>query len=120
MTRLRGAVESLLLLALVCLALPTSAQTNSAVAKHAGPMSYDVNKEITLSGTVSSLLAKHDWLIQREFWVEESPTKAAYAVDLCERRGPLAVDKPIGVAASFGGPTARARGDLGEKRPGRR
>jgi len=58
MTRLRGAVESLLLLALVCLALPTSAQTNSAVAIHAGPMSYDVSKEITLNGTVSSLLAK--------------------------------------------------------------
>lgn len=58
MTRLRAAVESLLLMALVCLALPTSAQTNSAVAKHPSPMSYDVSEEITFKGTVSSLLAK--------------------------------------------------------------
>jgi hypothetical protein len=58
MTRLRAAVELLLLSALICIALPTSAQTISAVATHPSPLSYDVSKEITLNGSVTSLLAK--------------------------------------------------------------
>ena len=58
MTRLCVTVGSLALMALVCLALPAGAQTEPSTAKFSSPLSYDVSKEITLSGTASSLLAK--------------------------------------------------------------
>jgi len=58
MTRRCAAVGLSALLALVCLALPSSAQTKPSTAKFSGPFAYDITKEITLSGTVSSLVAK--------------------------------------------------------------
>jgi len=45
-------------MALACLALPASAQTKPSAARASGPFGYDVSREITLNGTVSSLLAK--------------------------------------------------------------
>ena len=58
MTRLRAFVGSLALIALISVALPARAQTKTVVVKATGPFSYDVTKEVTLDGTVSSLLAK--------------------------------------------------------------
>jgi hypothetical protein len=49
---------SLALLAVVLSAVPTSAQWTSAGARPVGPMAYDVAKETTITGTVSSVLAK--------------------------------------------------------------
>jgi hypothetical protein len=58
MTRLCVAVGSMALMALACLALPAGAQSKPSEATTSGPFAYDVSKEITLNGTVSSLLAK--------------------------------------------------------------
>jgi len=58
MMRLCAAVGSLTLMALACLALPAGAQSKPSAGKFSGPFSYDVSKEITLNGTVSSLLTK--------------------------------------------------------------
>jgi len=58
MTRRCAAVGLSALLALVCLALPSSAQTKPSTTKFSGPFAYDITKEVTLSGTVSSLVAK--------------------------------------------------------------
>jgi hypothetical protein len=60
MTRLCAAVGSLVLMALACLALPAGAQTKPSAARPSGPFSYDVSKEITLNGTVTSVLAKSE------------------------------------------------------------
>ena len=47
-------VAVVLVLGLFPLAVPASAQTTPAAAKFSRPLSYDVSKEITLNGTVSS------------------------------------------------------------------
>jgi len=49
---------SLTLLAAVFLAIPASAQTASVAARPVGPFAYDVTKETTINGTVSSVLSK--------------------------------------------------------------
>lgn len=46
------------LLAVALLAVPVSAQSTSAVVRPVGPMAYDVTKETTINGTVSSVLSK--------------------------------------------------------------
>jgi len=58
MTRILATFGSLAVAALVVLALPAAAQTKTSDVKPSGPFSYDVSKEITLNGTVSSLLPK--------------------------------------------------------------
>jgi len=47
-----------LLVLLVSLFLPARAQTAATAAKSAGPLTYDITREITLGGTVTSLLPK--------------------------------------------------------------
>src|SRR5271157_1251425 len=52
---------ALTLLALVFLAVPIHAQTSAVAARPiapAGPFSYDITRETTLTGTVSSLVTK--------------------------------------------------------------
>ena len=47
-----------LLVLLVSLLLPARAQMAAAAAKPGGPLTYDIRREITLGGTVTSLLPK--------------------------------------------------------------
>jgi hypothetical protein len=49
---------SFLLSVVIFIPTPAFSQTALRLAKPAGPLSYDVSKEVTLSGTVSSLLTK--------------------------------------------------------------
>jgi len=49
---------SLTLLVVMLSAVPASAQSTSAVLRPVGPMAYDVTKEATINGTVSSVLSK--------------------------------------------------------------
>jgi len=58
MTRPLSGLWPFSLLAVTLLAGPAFAQTKTAVARPRGPLAYDVTKETTLSGTVSSVLAK--------------------------------------------------------------
>lgn len=58
MTRRFTGWWSFTLLATIFFVGPAVAQINSPVAKPAGPLSYDISKETTLSGTVASVLAK--------------------------------------------------------------
>lgn len=46
------------LLAVVLLAVPVSAQSTAAIVRPVGPMAYDVVKETTINGTVSSVLSR--------------------------------------------------------------
>lgn len=56
MTRPLAGLGSLTLLALFFLAIPTSSQSSAAVANSAHPFRYDLSRETTISGTVSSVL----------------------------------------------------------------
>lgn len=48
----------LALLSLISLLPPLQAQTTAAAPRTAGPFSYDISQEVTLNGTVSSVLTK--------------------------------------------------------------
>lgn len=60
MTRPFVTLGSLALLALICFAPTASGQTTSNATKPLGPFSYNVGEEITLHGTVSSVLKKSE------------------------------------------------------------
>ena len=55
MKRLFAGLCVLALMSLIALSPPVQAQT---AERHAGPFSYDVSQEVTLKGTVSSVLTK--------------------------------------------------------------
>ncbi|MGO9576222.1 MAG: hypothetical protein ACLPTQ_18060 [Terriglobales bacterium] len=57
MKRLCAGLCGLALLSLFAF-LPAQAQTSAVTARPAGPFSYDVTQEVTISGTVSSVLTK--------------------------------------------------------------
>jgi hypothetical protein len=57
MKRLFAGLCALALLSMISLLPPVQAQT-AAGTRTAGPLSYDVSEEVTLNGTVSSVLAK--------------------------------------------------------------
>ena len=59
MKRIFAAIGCLALLALLCFALPAPAQS-TAGSKYNPPFKYDASKEVTLKGSVSSVLAKGD------------------------------------------------------------
>ncbi|MGA2299986.1 MAG: hypothetical protein ABSG77_04725 [Candidatus Acidiferrum sp.] len=58
MIRLFAGSCALALLSLISPLPPVQAQTAEVAKTHAGPFSYDVTKEVTLTGTVSSVLTK--------------------------------------------------------------
>ncbi len=58
MKRLFAELCALALLFLMSFLPPVQAQTAAVETRPAGPFSYDVSQEITLNGTVSSVLAK--------------------------------------------------------------
>lgn len=57
MKRLLAGLCALALLSMISLLPPVQAQT-AAGTRTAGPLSYDISEEVTLHGTVSSVLAK--------------------------------------------------------------
>jgi hypothetical protein len=57
MKQLFAGIFALALLPLVSPLLPAQAQTTAAATRTAGPFSYDISKEVTLNGTVLSVLA---------------------------------------------------------------
>src|ERR1019366_3220879 len=58
MKRLFAGLRALALLFLIPLLLPVQAQTAAVATGTAGPFSYDVTQEVTLSGTVSGVLTR--------------------------------------------------------------
>jgi hypothetical protein len=58
MKRLFAGLCALALLSLISLLPPVQAQTSAVGTRTAGPFSYDVTQEVTLNGTVSSVLTK--------------------------------------------------------------
>lgn len=58
MKRLQGRNRALALLSLALASLPIQAQTTPASTRSAGPYTYDIAQEVTLSGTVSTVLTK--------------------------------------------------------------
>jgi len=66
-------LASLTALAAIFLATPSFAQTNSAVAKSTGPFAYDITKEITISGIVSSVLSPAKGPLKPAAWTMAGP-----------------------------------------------
>jgi len=58
MKQLFAGIRTLALLSFVLPLLPLDAQTAPAPTRSAGPYSYDISQEVTLSGTVSSVLTR--------------------------------------------------------------
>lgn len=58
MTRRFAALGWSALLAMLCLAMPVHAQSTLEVSKYNPPFKYDASKEVTLNGSVSSVLKK--------------------------------------------------------------
>jgi hypothetical protein len=58
MKRLLGRNRALALLSLALASLPIQAQTTPASTRSAGPYTYDITQEVTLGGTVSTVLTK--------------------------------------------------------------
>ena len=59
MKRLFAALCALAFVSLISPLTPLRAQSRVLETKGAGPLSYDISKEVTLSGTVQSVLTKH-------------------------------------------------------------
>jgi hypothetical protein len=58
MKHLFAGLCALVLLSLISLLTPVQAQTAAVGTRTAGPLSYDISQEVTINGTVSSVLTK--------------------------------------------------------------